>query len=566
MHRHLKSMWQIKILIFASLLLAPAPSFAQVQPTYSSYGWQIDSFDSVIVVNEDASMDVTETIDTEFNPSYFKHGIFRDIPVAYVDRLGNRVTVKLTVTDVLQNGEPATYVISKEGQDTRIRIGESDVVVGGPIQYSISYHVERAMLYFDDYDEVYWNATGTEWEVPIAKSTAVVELPDGVEPLHVSCYTGYFGSSEQDCGTAVDGHIAGFAAEDFLTVSVGFPKGEVYEPSSLVRITWLLQDNWYAIFPILIIVLLGAIWYFFGKDPRMATVVAEFEPPDGLKAAFAGFLAKNSVTSRLTSAMIIQLAVDGYLTIKVDEEKALLGKKRAITLQKKKSGGDLDRVHQLLFGAIFKSKDEMTLTEIRSSKLAGAEIRRIPQEIQLYAKNQNWYTTHSFRMRTFIILAFTCPLFYGGFVGGSIFGGLTAGLLFVAAIVSIFVAAYMPKYTTTGNELARRVLGFKLFMYTAERYRSKWHEEQKMFTEYLPYAIAFNHVKQWANTFRDLAYHQPDWYVSNVAYFTPIDFANNLTSVTTSIGATVSPHSSSGGSSGGGFSGGGFGGGGGGSW
>ena len=34
--------------------------------------------------------------------------------------------------------------------------------------------------FFDDHDELYWNVTGDEWDVPIQSAEAHIELPAGV--------------------------------------------------------------------------------------------------------------------------------------------------------------------------------------------------------------------------------------------------------------------------------------------------------------------------------------------------------------------------------------------------
>lgn len=572
-------MSKIRTSIFASvfgLLLLPTVVLAQdagLTSAYQAYGWQIDAFDAVIEVHEDASLTVEETIETQFNSSFFKHGIIREIPVVYLDDLGNRVKIDLDIQSVLQNGESANYTVSRSGSDLNVKIGDANVVVSGPITYEITYTVDRAILYFDESDEVYWNVTGTEWEVPIEDATAVVILPEGTEPVNTACYTGYFGSTTQDCGIATEDHYAAFAANDFLTVAVSFPKETVYEPTALERFGYFLMDNWIGFIPLLLIMGMFVVWFIYGRDPRMRTIIAEFEPPEGVQAVYAGYLTKNHITSQLYAAMIIQLAVQGYLSIQAEEEKkGLLGiKSRKITLKREKTSEGLDETHRLLFEGIFGSrnpKQEATLAQIRSSMSKKSTLTRIRSAIKQRIKDEGWYAKHSLALRTTMFVLVTGPLFYATFAAGAFFG-VFAGIMFmIAAIVSVLFAFLMPKRTPKGTEMARHVLGFKLFMHTAERYRSKWHEEQNMFTEYLPYAIAFNQVQKWADTFKDLEYSQPSWYTTNAAILSTADFARDLNFTTTSLRGAVGPQSSpsSSGSSGGGFSGGGFGGGGGSSW
>jgi len=50
-------------------------------PAWADSGWSIRSFDVQLVINPDASLDVTETIDADF--SLPKHGILREMPIRY---------------------------------------------------------------------------------------------------------------------------------------------------------------------------------------------------------------------------------------------------------------------------------------------------------------------------------------------------------------------------------------------------------------------------------------------------------------------------------------------------
>ena len=48
-------------------------------------------------------------------------------------------------------------------------IGDADTTVTGHQVYRIRYQVQRAILHEGDHAVLRWNATGTEWRVPIAQ-------------------------------------------------------------------------------------------------------------------------------------------------------------------------------------------------------------------------------------------------------------------------------------------------------------------------------------------------------------------------------------------------------------
>jgi uncharacterized membrane protein len=137
----------------------------------------------------------------------------------------------------------------------------------------------------------------------------------------------------------------------------------------------------------------------------------------------------------------------------------------------------------------------------------------------------------------------------------------------------MILAKRMPVRTPIGSAIAIQSLGFKKYLETAEADQIRWEEGQDIFSQYLPYAIAYGCADRWANTFEQLVARgapvpQPSWY-SGYGY-SPSWGA--ITSSVSNINSSFyeSVRSATAGSSGGsGFSGGGgggSGGGGGGSW
>ena len=117
----------------------------------------------------------------------------------------------------------------------------------------------------------------------------------------------------------------------------------------------------------------------------------------------------------------------------------------------------------------------------------------------------------------------------------------------------------------------RRVLGFKLYITTAETRRQEFNEEQNIFARYLPFAIVFECVDKWADAFDGLDSRVGEetayWYTGTGAFHVGAftsgvhSFSNNVSSAIAST-----PGGSGGSGFSGGFSGGGGGGGGAGSW
>src|SRR3989338_1374924 len=155
----------------------------------------IQNFKVEITVNQDATINVVENISFDFGDTS-RHGIYRDILVKYKARGGN-YNLRITDIDVLQNGLPAAFKVSNSSSNKQIKIGDPDRFVSGAVDYQISYRIGRAINFFSDYDELYWNVTGNNWQVPIFSAFATVNLPKQTNQsqIQAQCFAGPYGTS-----------------------------------------------------------------------------------------------------------------------------------------------------------------------------------------------------------------------------------------------------------------------------------------------------------------------------------------------------------------------------------
>src|SRR5690606_21986881 len=194
--------------------------------------------DTDIEVLTDRSIIVTEHITVMAEGVNIQRGIFRDIPTAMINERGRRVKYRLEVLEVLKDGQPENYSESGISNGTRIRIGNADVMLKpGKYAYTIKYKMENQVRFFDDYDELYWNATGNQWGFTIKEASARVKLPAEAEILHHSGYSGYYG--DEGCACTANKQAPNeitykmtepLSPNQGLTVAIGWNKGVVPPP------------------------------------------------------------------------------------------------------------------------------------------------------------------------------------------------------------------------------------------------------------------------------------------------------------------------------------------------
>jgi hypothetical protein len=320
-------------------------------------------------------------------------------------------------------------------------------------------------------------------------------------------------------------------------------------------------------------------------------VVVEYTPPEGLRPAQMGLLLDERVDQKDLTATIVDLAVRGYLKITELEKTWALGRPDW-QLTKLKKPKDLKPYEVTLFNGLMGDRDEVLLSDLHTD-YAFALMRA---QTQLYdeAVQHHWFTNDPAARRNRWQLYALAALLVGVLMtwGLSVYWGdglVGLPVLFLGAVMIPF-STMMPKRTARGSELLRRVLGFRLYIDTAEKERQKFNEQQNIFAEYLPYAIVFGCVDKWAGVFSNAqtAALMSGWYEPHGAY--PVmTFSSHLEGFSHSVahcanaapmviaqgggggrggfwGGGFGSGFSGGGFGGGGFAGGGGGGGGGGSW
>jgi hypothetical protein len=170
--------------------------------TFPAYAREvIHSFDVNAQVFASGEVLVREDITVTAENDQIRHGIYRDFPTDYTDRMGNRVRVIFNLDGIFRDGSPEPYHINSLDNGLRVYIGDADTYVsGGKHRYTLAYSVQRVMGFFDTYDEFYWNVTGNGWVFPIEKASIRIEFPIGAEIGNYAGYTGAFGRRARHIG------------------------------------------------------------------------------------------------------------------------------------------------------------------------------------------------------------------------------------------------------------------------------------------------------------------------------------------------------------------------------
>jgi hypothetical protein len=450
----------------------------------------------------------------------------------------------------------------------------------------LRYRATNGLRFFDEHDELYWNVTGDEWDVPIGAASALIELPPNTTGVRAIAFNGVYGSTARDATVTIDGngvrvvmpHPLGY--HEGLTAVVGWDKGVVAEPSAVAR-TWdAIRSNWPLLIPIPVFLFAFTSWWRRGRDPRRRPIAVQYEPPAKMSPAEAGTLLDNSADMRDITATLVDLAVRGKLQIEEHQNPklfGLLGGGTEYSLRKLANGEPLAPHEEDVYNGVFGGRGETVgLSELKDEFYT--QLPPIRDAIFDALTTSGFYRDRPDKVKQkWMGLGVGAGLLVA--IGGTYLSKLTqltpvpfivGGV--VSALIVLFFAQIMPARTEAGTRALEHVLGFEEFLRRVESEHLKriiiGHPE--LFDKYLPYAMAFGVERQFARAFEGIYTEAPRWYVGpSVMNFNVSHFSSSMSSLSSVAGSTMSssPRSSSGsGFGGGGGSGGGGGGGGGGAF
>jgi uncharacterized membrane protein len=570
-----------RILWFACLLIVAAAPVA-------ARSFVIERFDVTVVVDRDGTVVVSETIHPRFTGSW--NGIYRDIPIEYRTPQGFNYTLFLDVLSITDDaGNDLKYETSRARHYRRIKIwvpGARDATR----TVMLRYRVRNGLKFFEDHDELYWNVTGDEWEVPIEAASASIILPEGASGVRALAFTGSYGSREQDADLEIAGNTVRLrmrrelSFHEGLTAVVGWDKGVVREPTAADNTAMFLRSNWPLFIPIGVFALMFWLWYTRGRDPRLRPVSVQYAPPEGLTPAEVGTLVDNSADMRDITATLVDLAVRGYILIEEKEESHLLGllsnKEYVFHLREPSPArGDLKPHEREILDGIFtfgKGK------KVKLSDLENEFYKKLPgirTSIYDALLSRRYYGRRPDTVKKFYVVGGLVAgflLVWGGVLVGEKLGIAAAPWVVAGLASGVLICGFgwfMPARTIQGTRALEGTLGFEEFLGRVESQRYDMVvRTPEMFEKYLPFAMALGVEKKWASAFENIYRQPPEWYRGgSFQDFHPRSFTNSLSSMSSRASSVMAsaPRSSGGsgfggGGGGGGFSGGGFGGGGGG--
>lgn len=519
---------------------------------------------------------------------------------------------------------PAGVWRRDQGARVRVDVGApdgSDDRRSGVQTYVLRYTVSGALNAIRDQagvadqEELYWNATGLDWDIPIESSSVTVTGPAGV--VDHACYQGRQGSTAScdtlaASGSRVSAGTGRLSPGEGMTIMAAFPVGTfgeivpILQPapppapgselfSAADSVADFLRGNAAWLLPLGVAGPVGLALrrrhkgkdlHFVGLPPGVLpaagqeaevaqltsepTVAVRFTPPDGLRPAEVGAVTEKRVTTEQVSATIIDLAVRGYLHIEEVAGHGLRRKDWQLTATPKTAPREeLRNYERLLLEQLFRGRRRVRLSSLRNTfattmKQARSQVRTGVWDRRLFSKplpaggGGGTPLPAIFIVTVWAImgLVFVRNVMSTGIGSLVLVIGIALALLAAFGLAMALTARARRQRTATGRAMYEQGRGFALYLSTAEGHQLRFEEGVDIFSRYLPYAMVFGVAERWAGIFEQLRQQgvqvaQPTWYTGSTGTFDSRSFRSMSQAVSQFSSSAASTLSSTPGSSGG---------------
>ena len=319
MKKQIKLISLLVVLFLSLITVLPARTKALSNDVSNgAYPYVIKGYDVQIVVNENNTFDITETITVNFKEA--RHGIIRTIPLTNeVHRLdGTSYTNHARISNIYCDTLFSTH---RSNNNYEIKIGDPTETMTGDKTYVIRYTYALGKDQTSKYDELYFNIIGNQWDTIVMNVSFTIQMPKDFDTSKLGFSSGPRGSTDSSRvkyninGTTITGTLDGHLLPGHgLTVRCELPEGYFVPDIHSIDIWYLIKT--YA--PV-VITLIAILWSFGWGDRDQIIETVEFYPPENKNSLDVGYLYKGIADEEDVTSLLIYLANKGYVSIREKE-------------------------------------------------------------------------------------------------------------------------------------------------------------------------------------------------------------------------------------------------------
>lgn len=560
---------------------------------------KITNFDVDFKVNKNGSVDVIERI-SYVTDEYGKRGIYRNIPYKYdnasVIKFENKIGIYNFKATYL-NGTPTGLYSQNEDNVMYNRLGKEDIFLKPNEEYTyvISYTMYNLIRTSGNIKQIYINAIGNYWEIPIEKYRVKISGING----DVEVYTGNIGETNKEY--SLDKSDGVYIITSTKNISLGEGMSFIINSTDFV---YSSIDMWYnriMTYPVILLLLIlipislffSILRFIYGiKHNKLKSIVVEYMPPNISPLIAKKLMNKNK--NKYSMIVLFQLIQKGIIKFreknpKHNNEEYVREVGKPVEKKEKQFKDYVEKEYYLDMNLIENVNLEVSDYEkvaiknlilvkndiFKKSKAFSKIESTLNQEIDImyldfYSNINARYILPYIFILIFLVIGFIAIF------GNQILDGIIISPLIIVLLTSSYLLS-LRKYTDRYKDELAKIKGFEKFLVKVESNKLKEflniEDLVSYFNEILLFAIALeleNKYLELLNKSIEIYDLDREYIYDNVYYYYLLNRGIYYGNINESImqygnkssnnfggNSNFSGGFSSGGSSGGGFSGGG---------
>jgi hypothetical protein len=300
-------------------------------------GTQLDrilSFAVDVSLRKNSTLEVREEFVAHSEGDYFRYGMVRELPIDSEARWDRRLVgpyakdtgIRVKILEATEDGAPVSYEQGNAAGYPQLRLAPWTPLAPGDHRFVVRYEADGVMQFLADHDQLYWNAVGHYWRLPVDETIVRVHLPPEVPPgvVTADAFVGGRGATATRPGapaapqlqraTLADGfefRAANLGSAQSTSIWLTWPKGFLMAPV----LGPLAHDSFLLIAPTLLLLYYIIVWLRLGRSPQRGTVAIQYQPPQGLSPAAVRYIRTTGCDGRSLAATMAQLAARGCIGI-----------------------------------------------------------------------------------------------------------------------------------------------------------------------------------------------------------------------------------------------------------
>jgi hypothetical protein len=390
-----------------------------IAPRDGRVGRELDrilSFTSDITLRANATLEVREEFVVHCVGDGFRYGMVRDLPIDSEARWDQRLVgpyakdtgIRVKILELTEDDVPVSYEQGSDASYEQLRIGEPfEPLADGDHRFVLRYEADGVTQFLSDHDQLYWNAVGHYWRLPVDEAAVRVHLPPEVPASVVAAdaYAGFRGATAERAVAHVersslpDGfefRVANLGSSQSPSVWLTWPKAFLAPPA----LGPLSRDGTLLIAPALLLLYYLVVWLALGREPQRGVIATQYQAPQGLSPAGIRYIRTTGCDGRTFAATLAQLAARGCLAIEPQPD----GKYRLIRLTATDPAAlrpPLAAEEAQVFSVLFEDGATATLDPKNGNEL-NRYVNYINQEMQkasgnpYFTRNARWLVLGTF--------------------------------------------------------------------------------------------------------------------------------------------------------------------------